>query len=389
MSDEFVARLLAAVGEDRRDAGIAVDAVYRPAGDGKVMPPSFPDGPYLYEPRWVEGERREVVVLDQVPSQANRVEEALLSARDKGGIELPLFELTAKTTLGVVRLTSLQFPHRYADAYLRDTQVGGMRFDASPYGRRLREASSEDARPLYERDPVSLIFGAWDSHRKGRWPKFPRVYCSSVTGLDPAEGARRGSRMDPLNLTGAIDDKAKAEADWRYLPPGEKKVKGQKLSEIGHGNVVTKVGDKAVHGGVAVTAARRSAWLSLAGLERLRFGDASADAAVLARAALAALALAGDRLAFGRPSVWLRSGCDLVRVSEVLAFEQDLGRREEFELTADEAVGAFGELRERASAAGITMATDTVALEPIPALAAAIEYSFTQAVPAAAADTEE
>ena len=199
------------------------------------------------------------------------------------------------------------------------------------------------------------------------------MYASSVVGLDPKEGVRRGSRMDPFNLTGAIDDKAKAEAGWSYIAAGEKE-KGQKLSEIGHGNIAP--GE--VHGEVVITGAERRAWLSLAGLERLRFGDALPEAARLARACLAALALAGDRLAFGRPSVWLRSGCDLVRTSEVLAFDRDGAGREEFGLTAAEAIAVFSDLRDRAAAAGIVMATDTITLEPIPALAEAIEYSITK-----------
>lgn len=135
MSGELTAdRLLTAVAEDRGDAGIVIEGEYRPAGDGKVMPPSFPEGPYLFESRWVAGEERRVVVLDQVPSQANRIEEALLAARDAERIELPLFELHAKTSRGPLRLTSLQFPHRYADAYLRDSLVAGERFDRSPSG---------------------------------------------------------------------------------------------------------------------------------------------------------------------------------------------------------------------------------------------------------------
>ncbi|MFF3665447.1 type I-G CRISPR-associated RAMP protein Csb1/Cas7g [Microtetraspora malaysiensis] len=377
MIEHIVKRLIAAVSEDREDAGLAMEAIYKPAPGDKVMPPSFPQGPYLMETRWVDGEARKVVVLDQVPSQANRVEEALLTARDAGRIELPLFELMAETSRGPLRLTSLEFPHRYADAYLRDSLVEGKRFDRSDVGQRLREVSALDVRPLYERDPGSLLFGAWDSHRKGRWPKFARIYSSSMVGLDPQEGVRKATRVDPFNLTGAIDDKAKAEADWGYVAVGDKKDKkqGQRLSEIGHGNIPP--GD--AHGGVSISEARRSGWISLAAIERLRFGDASPEATRLAKATLAALALAGDRLAFGRPSVWLRSGCDLIRSSEVLVFEQDAGAREEFSLSTGEAIAVFHELRDRAAAAGVVMASDAIRLEPMPSLAKAIEFSTTKA----------
>ena len=165
-------------------------------------------------------------------------------------------------------------------------------------------------RPLYEREPCSLLFGAWDSHRKGRWPKFARLYAATMYGLDPVAGRRMGGRLDPVNLTGSVDDTAKAEAGWQFIQEGAK-AKGKKLSEIGHGNIAPNP----VPGGVTVSEIRRVGSISLAGLERLRFGDAPAEAASLARAALAALALAGDRLAFGRPSVWLRSGCDLAKVT--------------------------------------------------------------------------
>lgn len=376
MDQVLVDRLLAAVDDDRTDAGISIRAVYRPAADGKVMPPTFPgERPYLLESRRVEGEMRDTVVLDQVPSQANRIEEALLVARDKGRIELPLFELRARTSRGVVRLTSLEFPHRYADAYLRDSMVNGVRFDKSQVGQRLREVSAEDARPLFERDPGSLIFGAWDSHRKGRWPKFARFYTSAMFGLDPAEGERRSMRKDPLNLQGGIDDKEKAEGDWTFYSVVEK-AKGKKLSEIGHGQILA---GKEAPGGVSIGEARREAWISLGGLERLRFGDISSEAVCLARATLLALALAGDRLAFDRPSAWLRSGCDLVRVSEVLAFERDGGETEEFSLSAVDAIETFHELRDRTAAAGLTMAADTIMVEPCPALAKAIEFAVTKA----------
>lgn len=378
-SDELASRLVSAVSEQRRESGLVIEGVYQPVGGpgGKVMPPTFPpagrdDPPYLLEERWIDGERTSTVVIDQVPSQANRVEEALLAARDAGRLPLPIFEMVVDG----LRLTSLHLPHRYADAYLRDSEVDGVRFDDSPVGKGLRSATTLDVRPLYTREPYSLLFGAWDSHRKGRWPRFARLYQSMMYGLDPIIGARRAGRMDPLNLTGSIDDKNKAEADWRFIAEGQK-AKGSRLSEIGHGNIAPNP----AHGGVTVREIRRSAWISFAGLERLRFGDASAEAAGLARAALAALALVGDRLAFGRPSVSLRSGCDLTQISETVAFEVAGGGREAIEVSTDDAVAAFVRLRDQAAAAGVPMADDVVAVTPVKQLREAITYARTQADP--------
>ncbi|WIN00816.1 type I-U CRISPR-associated RAMP protein Csb1/Cas7u [Actinoplanes oblitus] len=383
-------RLITALGEDSADTGIVFSAVYQPVGGpgGTVMPPTFPTSeeqriaarregrfprPYLFEERWVDGTRRSTVVVDQVPSQANRVEEALLDARDCGRLPLPLFELEVKEH--GVRLTSLDFPHRFADAYLRDSEVGGVRFDKSEVGRALRSATAADVRPLFEREPYSLVFGAWDSHRKGRPLKLPRIYTSSMFGLEPLDGGRQAGKLDPVNLSGAIDDKAKAESDWRFLPEGAKRT-GGRLSEIGHGNIAPNPG----HGGVTVDEIRRRGWVSFAGLRRLRFGDVSPEAALLGRATLAALALAGDRLAFGRASVWLRSGCDLTRISDEVGIEQAGGQVEALAVTAADAVAAFVALRERAATAGLPMAGDVVPVTPTPQLAAAIRYAVTQAV---------
>jgi CRISPR-associated protein Csb1 len=381
MSD-LADRLVEATSPEREHTAIVVRAVYQPVGGAgrTVMPPTYPvadnvrdpNEKYLMAPRLVDGTKRDAVVIDQEPSQANRVEEALRDAHDQGRLLLPLFELRAATPLGEVRLTSLDFPHRYADAYLRDSLIDGIRFDQSAVGKRLRAATAMDVRPLYEREPVSLILGAWDSHRKGRWPKFARLYSSSMFGLDPAGFARMGGRMDPQNLTGAVDDKAKAETDWQFISEGEKK-KGSKLSEIGHGNIAPN----RVHGGVTVSEIRRVASISLAGLDRLRFGDATAEASNLGRAALAALALAGDRLTFGGPSVWLRSGCDLAKVSESIGLERPGGDLDELAVTAQEALDTFSELRERATAVGITMDTDTISVQPTPALSQAIQFAVT------------
>lgn len=364
-----------ALGESRRETGIAIDAVFQPAGgaDWKVMPPTFPpvDGsPYLFEERWLDGERTNTVAIDQVPSQANRVEEALLAARDSGRVELPIIQMVVDG----MRLTSLQFPHRYADAYLRDSEIDGVRFDDSPVGMALRSTTADDVRPLYAREPYSLLFGAWDSHRKGRWPKFARVYQSMMFGVEPIVGNRRGGRYDPMNLVGKVDSKDKAEADWKFLREGDK-AKGQRLSEIGHGHIAPNP----AHGGVTVREIRRHGWISFAALERLRFGDASPQAAVLARATLAALALAGDRLAFDRPSVWLRSGCDLTRAQETVAFEVGGGGREPLETSTADAVAAFVELRDRAAVAGVPAAADVVTVTPIKSLRDAMAYARTQA----------
>ncbi|MFI7243389.1 type I-G CRISPR-associated RAMP protein Csb1/Cas7g [Streptomyces qinglanensis] len=381
------ARLLKAVGEDREHTALVVRAVYQPVGGAgaTVMPPTFPindnqqlKDKYLFHRRLIgEKDPVTVVTVDQEQSQANRVEEALLQARDKERLRYPLFELCSQTPYGRVRLTSLDFPHRYADAYLRDSTVDGVRFDKSEVGRLIRKTSATDVRPLFGRDPGSLVFGAWDSHRKGRWPKFARLYTAYMHGVEPVLSERRGGRLDPVNLTGAIDDAAKAEGDWQFIEPGAEKAKakGQKPSEIGHGNIAPNP----VPGGVTVREVRRLASVSFAGLERLQFGDASEEATTAGRATLAALALAGDRLAFGRPSVWLRSGCDLAKSSEVLGLERPGGEVDKLEVSVQQVLDAFHELRDESARLGLEMAENTITVEPIPGLAKALSFSVAQA----------
>jgi len=386
LSTNLVTRLLEALSEDRTHTALVVKALYQPVGGSgnSLMPPTFPvdkndkdlTKKYLVGERLVDGERQSTVTIDQEQSQANRVEEALREALDTGRIELPAFEMRTPTTHGEIRITSFDAPHRYADAYWRDSTIDGVPFDKSEVGQRLRSVTATDARPLYEREPASLIYGAWDSHRKGRWPKFARLYTAIMYGVSPVFGVRRGGRLDPVNLTGAIDDKKKAEGGWNYVPEGAKKTAGQKLSEIGHGNIAPNP----VPGGVTVREVRRMASISLAGLERLRFGDVSAEAAVSARATLAALALAGDRLAFARPSVWLRSGCDLAKVSEQVGLELPGGELEPLEVSVADVLDAFHELRARTAKLGVDMAGDVISVTPIKSLREAIEATVANAI---------
>ncbi len=380
-------QLLEVVAPNGPYATISITAEMAPVGNaaGKVAPPTFPTpagqgGPqarYLIDKRWIDGQPREVVILDTEQSEANRCESELRDAADDGLVQLPMFVLTDEVSTDdgarQVRLTSLDFPHRYADAYLRDSLLDGVAFDKTEIGKSFRLADARNARALYEREPYSLVYGAWDSHRKGRQAKFPRLYDSTLIGFDPLGGFRAGGRLDPLNLQGG---QAPTVDGWHFVADGDKK-KGTKLSEIGHGNAMDS-GE--APGQVAINGARRLATIHLAGLRGLRFGsDVSLEATLAARAALVALALLGDRLAFGRPAVYLRSGCELATRHEILALELPTGEVSEFTLALDDAVTLFRNAVDRAAELGIPMAQDRIELAPAPGLAKAIEFAFTKA----------
>lgn len=369
-----------AAGLDPDRAVIRIITSYEPAGgpNARVYPPTYPmnradDSPYVIEPRRFDGEQRTAVLLDSVPSEANRAEEALLCAARDQALRLPMISIEHAED---VIITSLEAPHRYADAYLRDSTIDGIPFDKSEVGKAMLASTMTDASGLYRHDPGSLVYGAWNSHRKGRQTRFPRVYASEIVGWDPAVGVRRAGRMDPFNLQGAA---VGSSDEWEYQAvqekAGSRKDKGVRLSEIGHGNIAP--GE--AHGGVTIAGAARTATLSFAALDRLRFGSAPRDAQVAARTALAALALAGDRLAFGGGSLWLRSGCELLVTEEAVSWVGRGGKHEAFQLSADDAVALFETARDRAQQAGLRMDLEPIVMKPNKALAAAIDYSLTRA----------
>lgn len=354
-----------------------VTTTYQSAGGSgsRIFPPTFPltrdeSSPYLIEERQRDGAKRTAVVLDQVPSEANRAEEALAQAWAAGLVRMPMLRLTHKGAADAV-ITGLDAPHRAFDAYWRDSLLGDVKFDRTDLGRSLQAASLDDASALLKHDPSSLVYGAWNSHRKGRQAKFPRAYSSEIVGWDPVEGSRKAGRMDPLNLVGARSGDGD---DWQYLPGGTKTAKS-KLSEIGHGNIAPNQ----AHGGVTVSGATRFATLSLTGINRIGFGTADRTQCLAARTFLTAFALLGDRLAFGGPGLWLRSGCELLIENETLEWLGRSGVTEEFTLSRDEAVALYESALDAALAAGVELELETVELVPSPALAKAIDFSLTKA----------
>ncbi len=356
---------------------VRITTTYQPAGGegSRIFPPTFPtsradQSPYLLEERVRDGQPRKAVVLDQVPSEANRAEEALARAWTAGVLRMPMLRLTHQGATEAV-ITGLEAPHRAFDAYWRDSLLDGVKFDRTNVGKALQSASLDDARALLKHDLTSLIYGAWNSHRKGRQAKFPRIYASEIVGWDPVEGSRKAGRMDPLNLVGTRSGEGD---EWTYQAAGTKTVKG-KLSEIGHGNIAPN----AAHGGVTVTGATRFATLSLTALNRIGLGSANNDRQVASHVLLAALALLGDRLAFGGAGLWLRSGCELIVQEEALEWVGRGGVVESFTLRREEAIDLYASALDAALAVGVELELEPVELTPSPALSKAIDFSLTKA----------
>ncbi|PNE43533.1 type I-G CRISPR-associated RAMP protein Csb1/Cas7g [Streptomyces noursei] len=379
-------RLRAAANLQSTDGAVRIVAEYEPAGGPgtTVFPPTVKvsgtdAAGYLREARYVDGKQVEVVWLDQPQSQANRCEVALVDAVRRGDVSLPRLEMRTESLSMPVQVSNLEAPHRSRDAYFRDSVgANGEAFDATPAGKALRDARAGDYSAYLRLVPSDLVYGIWDSHRKRRIAvKVARAYTSSIVGVAPLVGVRAAGRLDELNLAG---DTVQVTADgWKSLE-GAKAPKGAKtarMSKIGHGMIPPSESI----GGVSVTAVRRTATVSMAQLASLRFGAMSEELVQASRTLLAAMALLGDRLAFAAPALRLRSGCDLVMVSERLEW---VGRGRErrpvsepLELSGPrEALELFSFALERAVAAGLEWADEPVVVRPNESLQKAINTSF-------------
>lgn len=325
-----------------------------PAGgpSSKVFPPTYLGGVYATEDRLVDKTRTKCVLLDSVASQANRMEEALQAVLDKGTkipvavIDFPPHVCSDGTKYPGRRITSLQAPHRIADALFRECTVGGVDFRMSDEGQRIFSATPSFATPLFERCPTALLFGMWDSTGPmgGLGAKFERAITSEIVGINAVFGVGTSSRIDPVipktedspiyeNEAGGWSfDEKDAKRDKSGNPVKYKK-KG-KLSEVNLGNVTPTLKEYAENSqvvdpltnnpvkqgqvaaaGATIDYAEQTCVISLAALRKLHFPESTGgtwddDRDNAARTVIAALGLAAFALSVER-GVDLRSRCVL------------------------------------------------------------------------------
>ncbi|MCM6774514.1 type I-U CRISPR-associated RAMP protein Csb1/Cas7u [Nocardia sp. CDC159] len=376
MSDIYD-RLVSAVTTGDEIAAISIQQRLTPLPlGGRVYPPTFGSGDYLIHKHVVDGESCEIVVLDQPASQANRVESELEDAVAAGRITYPRTVIVDTVAGKPLRLSTLQLPHRFTDAYLQYSLVDGQPFDKSVLGKALRDTSTDDLSPLFAQDPASILYGVWDSRRPGARIKIARSYVSEVYGVDPQQGHRFGTRMDPLNLQGGTKSRSEHGFEFDAGTNGSKSGKKSddaRLSPLGLGNIPPSP----AHGGVGIAEARRVANVTVAGMRRLRFGGRPGSGA--ARVALVALAMFGDRLAFGGAAMWLRSGCELTVVQDTVALVSRGGGTEPVTLSASNWAQVYERAIVDAAAGGVPLRSDVVELVPSAGLHAAFEYSVTKA----------
>ena len=196
-----LAALLAGCADDSFDDGIRMDSHLEPLSGpgGMVKPAVYEGGTYQFDRRWAspaDGEPTQVIVIDNVPSQANRLEEALRKNRDSTSIPefvLDLSELPHLPAHLPRSLSSLAFPHRNANAYLRDAELDGQDFLKTEIGRAIFGATAQTCGPLIAWFPQALLYGFWQSHlgKKRQNTKHARAWVSEIIGWQPASTETR------------------------------------------------------------------------------------------------------------------------------------------------------------------------------------------------------
>ena len=316
--------LVAGCADDSFDDGIRIDSDLEPLSGlgGVVKPAVYEGGAYQHDRRWTspaDDEPTPVIVIDNVPSQANRLEAALRESRDSISapeFELDLSELSHLPAHLPRSISSFEFPHRNADAYLRDAMLDGQDFLKTGIGKAIFGATAQTCGPLIAWFPQALLYGFWQSHlgKKRQNTKHARAWVSEIIGWQPASADTRnmGLKGDPLNLT--TDDDVTSNPDDRttWEVGGDAQIAGakkDKLSEIGHGQVPFMRND-APAAAVSFARVTQRATVSFAQLRRVSLGGDSGEADAAVRALLVALGLHAHQLAFGRGFA-LRSGAEL------------------------------------------------------------------------------
>lgn len=347
---------------------------------GKVFPATYAGGRYAAEKRRLPangGGEREVdcVLLNSVQSEANHAELALLDAIERGQIRLPLIEVDFKEAnrqfkKDLPNLTSLEVPHRLADAILRDSVLpDGTRFSRSSYAARWGRANLWNATAVYELCPTALVFGMWGSPEKpgGLGAKFERAYISEIVGVDALiVNQRSGFRVDPLNASNKVS--VVPAGDGGFQLAGEKAKNALRPSELNHGNIVFE----SSNGGVRCRFAEQTTVVSFGALRKLRFpadgkNDVKRDDA--ARTALAAIGLCAGVLASERGAS-LRSRCNLrpvaTRVWELLDRPGETSKT--YTIDGAGSMALLNQTIDQAKAAGLAWMEEKLILKPAPEL---------------------
>ena len=379
-------------------AGFCSVTDYQPAGGpgDKVFPPTYEGGSYATEPRYIDGEEVPCVLLDSVQSQANRMEAALLEEWEAGRAPLPVIavDFSGDDLPKPFRVTSLEAPHRIADALLRDSELDGVMFRQSGPGRQLDTVDVRNAAALFELCPTALIFGMWDSTgpRGGSGVKFQRALVSEIVGLHAKQGRRTSSRLDPAQIQRSAGPVYRTQdGSWTLdqAESGERNSRGVRPSEVNHGNIAPSIAD----GGFTISKAVQTTVLSFPALRRLRFPlngtaqDPRVDLA--ARTALAAQALFAATLV-REQGADLRSRCLLHATAPVVwrLLDRPGDEPRQFDFSSGQAREVYQQAVQEARDAGLPWLEQEMVLKPSRQLLALVRQSQLLAAETGADATE-
>jgi CRISPR-associated protein Csb1 len=371
-------------------------------GEGdKVFPATYGDGAYATERRSLASNDDkqlkivDCVLIDSVQSQANRAEEALGRALEGGRLKLPLIavdfqQANKKLRKPLPNLTSLEVPHRLADAILRDCVLpDGTRFSKSQFAAEWGRSNLWNATAVYNLCPTALLFGMWGSPEKpgGLGAKFERAFVSEIiavdvirnapNGADPQEGkgrkdlidTRAGYRIDPLSASSSVMVKQNEDGSFQV---GVGKLRP---SQINHSNIPFENPNS----GIRFHHAEQTTVVSLGTLRKLRFplnGKDSSDVNDAGRTVLAALGLCAGVLS-SETNTSLRSRCHLWPVAErEWELLEKPGRPpRQFRINGDEAIALLNHAVAAASELGLKWREEPITLTPSPELIELVRQS--------------
>lgn len=364
------------------------------AGD-KVFPVTYSGGAYATERRTLDGQVVDCVLIDSVQSQANRAEEALRLAIERGRMQLPLIEVDFHDVNDQFRnplpnLTSLDVPHRLADAILRDSILAdGTRFLKSRYAAEWGRSNLWNATAVYRLCPTALIFGMWGSPEKpgGLGAKFERAYVSEIVAVDVVRNehertdsenmqtrkdlvnTRAGFRIDPLNSSKNVSVKQNGDGSFQVG------VGKMRPSEINHGNILFE----STNSGIRFRYAEQTTVVSLGALRKLRFplyGKDDPQANDAGRSVLAALGLCAGVLA-SEMNTSLRSRCLLwpTEEREWELLEKPGQQPRKFRINGDQAISLLNDAIAAARQVKLVWMQEKLVLKPSPELVELVRQS--------------
>ncbi|NUN15623.1 MAG: type I-U CRISPR-associated protein Cas7 [Myxococcales bacterium] len=385
-----------------------------PAGGpgDKIFPPTYAVDKaaplkYAVETRRRNGESIDSVLIDSVASQANRMEEALFAAWEDGRLLFPVIGVDFsgyEDLADLGKITTLQAPHRIADAILRDSVDGhGTPFRSTEAGKAYTDARPQNATAVYRYCPTALVLGVWDSTgpKGGLGAKFQRALVSEIVGYGVVTGSKTASRIDPLGILSGVqvyhisgDDKdytvdpaqarKNSKGEPELLKAKDKTKKAGRASNTNHSNVAPTI--DTTSGGVTIDSAEQTTVLSLVALRQLRFvsavdgtplgGSERLVAEKAARTALAALGLAAVVELFAQ-GFHLRSRSLLVpsRPLEIELVPTTGGQVVTYSLTQDQAAELLNAAHAKAKAVGMEWEREPFSLLPAPKLVDLIRKS--------------